>query len=187
MDEVVSDEVAKNWVEWKSRLTALENLAISRSIKQAGCGKIKTSSIHHFSDASEGGYGQSSYLRLKDDQGKIHCVLLIEKPRVSPLKYISIRLKLIAATLSVKVSLLFRRELGIPINKEYFWTDSKVVLGHNNKAAKKIKIFVTNKIQFIIENADPKQWFYVPIKENPADDSSRGLKKCVFRENKKVV
>ena len=119
-DEIVSDEVAKDWVEWKSRLPALENLTISRSIKQAGCGKIKTSSIHHFSDASEGGYRQSSYLRLKDDQGKIHCVLLIEKPRVSPLKYISIRLKLIAATLSVKVSLLFRRELGIPIKQGIF-------------------------------------------------------------------
>ena len=60
-----------------------------------------------------------------------------------------------------------------PLNKEYFWTDSKVVLGHNNNSSKKkIKIFVTNKIQFIRENADPKQWIYVPTKENPADDSS---------------
>ena len=173
MDEVVSDEVAKNWVEWKSRLTALENLAISRSIKQAGCGKIKTSSIHHFSDASEGGYGQSSYLRLKDDQGKIHCVLLIEKPRVSPLKYISIRLKLIAATLSVKVSLLFRRELGIPIKQGIFLDRFQGCSGtQQQQQQKKIKIFVTNKIQFIRENADPKQWIYVPTKENPADDSS---------------
>ena len=103
-DEIVSDEVAKDWVEWKSKLPALENLAISRCIKPAGFGEIKRSSIHHFSDASEGGYGQSSYLRLENDQGKIHCVLLIGKSRVIPLKYISIpRLELIAATLSVKV------------------------------------------------------------------------------------
>ena len=108
-DEIVSDEVAKDWVEWKSKLPALENLAISRCIKPAGFGEIKRSSIHHFSDASEGGYGQSSYLRLENDQGKIHCVLLIGKSRFSPLKYISIpRLELISATLSVKVSLLLR-------------------------------------------------------------------------------
>ena len=128
-------------------------------------------------DASEGGYGQSSYLRLENDQGKIHCVLLIRKSRVSPLKYISMpRLKLIAATLSVKVSLLLRRELEIPINKEYFWTDSKVVLGYISNNSKKFNKFVVNRIQFIRENADPKQWFYVPTKENPADDSSRVLK-----------
>ena len=93
------------------------------------------------------------------------------------MKYISIpRLELIAATLSVKVSLLLRRELEIPINKEYFWTDSKVVLGYISSNSKKFKIFVANRIQFIRENEDPKQWFYVPTKENPADDSSRGLK-----------
>ena len=156
----------------------MEKLAISRCIKPAGFGEIKRSSIHHFSDASEGGYGQSSYLRLENDQGKIHCVLLIGKSRVIfPLKYISIpRLELIAAILSVKVSLLLRRELEIPINNEYFWTDFKVVLGYIGNNSKKFKIFVTNRIQFIRENADPKQWFYVPTKENPADDSSRGLK-----------
>ena len=88
-------------MEWKCKLPAFENLAISRCIKPAGFGEIKRSSIHHFLDASEGGYGQSSYLRLEYDQGKFHCVLLIGKSRVSPLKYISIpRLELIAATLS---------------------------------------------------------------------------------------
>ena len=61
-DEIVSDEVVKDWVEWKSKLPALENLRISRCIKSVGFGKIMRSSIHHFSDASEGGYGQSSYL-----------------------------------------------------------------------------------------------------------------------------
>ena len=110
-------------------------------------------------------------------KGKIHCVLLIGKLRVSPLKYISIaRLGMIAATLSVKVSLLLRQKLGISINKEYFWTDSKVILGYINNNSKRFKIFVANRIQFIRENADPKQWFYVPTKENSADESSRGLK-----------
>ena len=139
--------------------------------------RLKRSSIHHLLDASEGGYRQSSYLRLENDQGKIHFVLLIGKSRVSPLKYISIpRLEQIAATLSVKISLLLRRELEIPINKEYFWKDSIVVLGYISNNSKKFKIFVANKSQFIRENADRKQWFYVPTKENPADDSSRGLK-----------
>ena len=177
-NEIVSDEVAKDSVEWKSKLPALEKLGISRCIKPVGFGKIKRSFIHLFSDASEGGYGQPSYLKLEDNQGKIHCILLVSKSRFNPLKYISIpRLKLLAATLSVKVSLLLRQDLEIPINKEHFWTDSKVVMGYiNNNNSKKFKIFVVKRIQFIRENANPKQWFYVPTKENTADDSSRGLK-----------
>ena len=99
---------------------------------------------------------------MEDDQGKINCVLLVGKSRVSPLKYVFIpRLELIEATL------LLRQELGITINKEYFWTDSKVVLEYINNNNKKLKIFVANRIQFIRENADPKQWFYVLTKENP--------------------
>ena len=40
-DEIVTDEVAKYWVEWKPKLPALENLAISRCIKAAGFGEIR--------------------------------------------------------------------------------------------------------------------------------------------------
>ena len=49
-------------------------------------------------------------------------------------------------------------------------------MGYISNNSKKFKIFVANKIQFIRENADPNQWFYMPTKKNPAGDSSRGLK-----------
>ena len=69
---------------------------------------------HHFSDASEEGYGQCSYLRLIGKFETIHCSLLIGKSRVSSMKYISIlRLELTAATLSIKMSKLIKRELDI--------------------------------------------------------------------------
>ena len=55
-DEIVSDEVAKDWVEWKSKLLAWENLAISGCMKPARFGEIKKISTHHFLDASERGY-----------------------------------------------------------------------------------------------------------------------------------
>ena len=75
----------------------------------ADFGRVVESSIHDFSDASEDGYGQVSYLRLVNNQGVIHCVLLIRKARVSPLKYASRpRLELVAAALSVKIALLLR-------------------------------------------------------------------------------
>ena len=92
------------------------------------------------------------------NQSVVNCVLLIGKARVRPLKYVSIpRLKLVAATLFVKIALFLREELDIKINKEYFWTDSKVALGHIWKSSKRFKIFVANRIQFIRDNSDIAQ------------------------------
>ena len=164
------------WQIWRSKLPVLEDIEVRRCIKPVGFEKIVESSIHHFSDASEDGYGQASYLRLVNDQAEVHCILLMGKARVSPLKYVSIpRLELVAATLSVKVGLLLRQELEMKIDKEYFWTNSKVILGYINNIRKRFKIFVANRIQFIRDHSDVSQWRYVPTSDNPADESSRGL------------
>ena len=163
------------WQIWRSKLPVLEDIEVRRCIKPVGFEKTVESSIHHFSDASEDGYGQASYLRLVNDQAEVHCILLMGKARVSPLKCVSIpRLELVAATLSVKVGLLLR-QLEMKIDKEYFWRDSKVVLGYINNTRKRFKIFVANRIQFIRDHSDVSQWRYVPTSDNPADESSRGL------------
>ena len=92
---------------------------------------IMKAEVHHFSDASEDGYGLCSYLRIIDQFGAIHCSLLIGKSRVSPIKFVSIpRLELTAATLPIKMSKLIRNELEIGDFEEAFWTNSRVVLGY---------------------------------------------------------
>ena len=82
-DDTVSNEVQK---EWKGKLPALEEIEIQRCSKPADFGRLVESSIHHFSDASEDRYGQASYLRLVNNQGVIHCVLLIGKKTASRLE-----------------------------------------------------------------------------------------------------
>ena len=109
-DDTVSDEVQKEWTKWKGKLPALEEIEIQRCIKPADFGRVVESFIHHFSDASEDGYGQASYLRLVNDQGVIQCVLLIGKTGVSLLKYVSIpRPEPVAATFSVKIALCYEK------------------------------------------------------------------------------
>ena len=82
-DDTVSEEVQNEWTKWKGKLPAIEEIEIQRRIKPADFGRVVESSIHHFSDASEHGYGQASYLRLVNNQIVIHCFLLTEKVRVS--------------------------------------------------------------------------------------------------------
>ena len=130
-DDPVSCDIRKDWKEWKSYLSILGEITVNRCFKPSNFNSVKEVTLHHFSDASEEGYGQVSYLRLVDTKNKIHCVFVMGKSRVAPLKFVSIpRLELIAATLSVKISKLIREELQYSINKEYFWTGSQVVLGY---------------------------------------------------------
>ena len=85
-------------------------------------GKVIDCSLHHFSDANQDEYGQVSYLRLVDQKDMMHSGLVMEKSRVTPIKFVSIpRLELAAVALSIKVSVMLRKELTIHSKfKEYF-------------------------------------------------------------------
>ena len=85
-------------------------MKLGRCYTPKGFGAVTSCSLHYFSDASETGYGKATYLRLVDTAGKVHCSLVIEKSRVTPMKYPSIpRLELAAAVLSTKVSGLVKK------------------------------------------------------------------------------
>ena len=136
-------------------------------------GKITNCTLHHFSDASQSGYGQCSYIRLVNDRAQIHCRLLIGKSRVIPLKFISIpRLELMAAVLSVKISKLLREELDLHVNDEIFWTDSQAVFGYINSDVCQFKMFVVNRVQQIRNCTSTKQWHFIESSNNSTVDAS---------------
>ena len=184
-DDDLSDHQLKRWRSWRSELDQLEKISIPRCYKPANFGKIVHASIHHFSDASDSGYGTASYLRLQNENGQISCRLLIGKSRVAPLKLITIpRMELTAAVLSIKMSKFLQKELEIKC-EEYFWTDSQVVLCYLRNEARQYKLFVANRVTTILEHSKLNQWKYVPSSDNPADDASRGLSIKKYLKNRR--
>ncbi len=132
--------------------------------------------LHHFSDASLEGYGQCSYIRLVNEDDKVHCSFVVGKARVTPLKQVTIsRLELTVATISARMSKFLRNELSYQEIEEYFWTDSMIVLGYISNDAKRFHTYVANRVQQIRDVTKPSTWSYVDTKNNPADDTSRGL------------
>ena len=175
-DDPLTEELRPRWERWKNDLTNMEKIDIPRSYAPANFGRVTRQEIHHFSDASMIGYGQCSYLRLRNEEGDIHCALIMAKSRVAPTKVTTIpRLELTAAVISVKTSNVLKEELGYADAKEYFWTDSKVVIGYINNEARRFHTFVANRIQKIHLSTSQQQWRYVPTDQNPADHASRGL------------
>jgi len=178
-DEAISDFFKDEFLTWKTQLVQLQNIALKRCYKPHGFGEVVDCSLHHFSNASEDGFGQASYIRMINKSGDIHCSLVMAKSRVAPAKFLSIpRLELMAAVLSVQISQLVRKELKLSKYskfEEVFWTDSQVVLGYINNNARRFKVFVANRVQIIKENSSAEQWNYVASKDNPADLASRGV------------
>lgn len=68
-DDPVPDDIKVLWDKWRRELPTLEKLSVPRCYKPTDFGRIVNAELHHFSDASIHGYGQCSYLRLKNDQG----------------------------------------------------------------------------------------------------------------------
>ena len=104
---------------------------------------------------------------------------MIGKARVAPLKVMTIpRMELVAAILSVKMSILLKKELEILVNKEVFWTNSEVVLGYIRNEQKRFTIFVANRFELTKGHSDESHWHYISSKQNPADYASREIDVC---------
>ena len=106
-------------------------------------------------------YGQVSYIRMINIQGKIHCLFLIGKAQVTPMKFITVpRLELVAATTSIRIGNMVKKELDNPIDRELYRTDSTTVL----------RCFLANRTQMM-----QWQWHHIEGCLNPADNALRGL------------
>ena len=177
-DDPVNETDTKQGLSWKSDMKMLEKISIPRCITPPDFDLLVKTELHHFSDASSTGYGQCSYLRVVDCNGRVHVSLLGSKSRVIPLrKAITIpRAELQAAVLSTKMAEALKNDYNFAnITDEIFWTDSRVTLGYITNKSKRFHVYVANRVQQIVDLSRPSQWHYVSSKINPADMASRGV------------
>lgn len=97
----MSGEQAKRWKKWLVGLQRLSSFSVDRCIKPAGFGVVKSAQLHHFSDASNNGYGTVSYIMLTDKNDQKNISFLMGKSRVAPLKQVTVpRMELTAAVIA---------------------------------------------------------------------------------------
>ena len=175
-DDEIPDNYSSRWRSWLHGLPKLSEFSVHRHVKPPDFGRITSSQIHHFCDASQSAYGAVSYLRLVNSDGRIHCSFLIGKSPLAPLKQTTIpRLELAAATVSIRLNKMLKKELEMPIDTISFWTDSMTVIRYIENESKRFHTYVANRVSIIREDSSPLQWRYIDTKSNPADDASRGV------------
>ena len=175
-DDPIPTDILPLWEKWRTELPLLEKLKLPRCLKPSEFGDPVKTEIHSFSDASDNGIGQISYVRMINQRNEVHVSFLMAKSRVAPIKPISIpRLELTAAVVSVNVTRMLKSELDVDNVQCCYYTDSEIVIGYINNDARRFHVYVGNRVQHIRDRSSPEEWFHVPGKENPADEASRGL------------
>ena len=95
------------------------------------------------------------------------------KSRLTPIKSITIpRLELSAAVVSTRLDKISKKEISLPLDRSYFWTDSTCVLKYIHNEDTRFQTFVANRVAAIHDASSSDQWRYVNTQTNPADDAS---------------
>ena len=145
-DDNLPDNLAENYLEWRSKLIDLREIKLSRLVLKEK--QTDLVAMHVFCDASETGYGACIYVVAADEKGGQRATLLSAKAKVAPLKTKPIpRLELCAALLGCKLLKAISEslsKLSLRIERFHAWTDSTIVLSWLAAEANCWSTFVAN-------------------------------------------
>jgi len=126
--------------------------------------------LHVFVDISMKAYGAVAYIC---DDTRLSFVMA--KARVAPMKgHILPRLELMAVLTSSRLCKFISMSLDHLRFNIIMWSDSQIALCWLS-SKKKLKPFVTNRVNEIQELLPNATWKYIPTHDNPADLVTRGI------------
>ncbi|XP_062714353.1 uncharacterized protein LOC134291085 [Aedes albopictus] len=169
-DEEVQDEEFAKWRRWTELLKGIGQLEIPRHyFSRARQDACRTLQLHVFTDASEAGYGCAAYFRILDGSN-VTCTLVMARSKVAPLKHQSIpRMELQAALLGARLVQNVCENHTIQVNDRFVWTDSTTVLSWIRSDHRRYMQYVAHRVGEIQSLTEPKNWRWVPTKDNVAD------------------
>lgn len=173
-DTVLSEELQRKWEDLMDNLKDIKHIEIPRFMGVAGKVGNTTYELHGFSDASKYAYGTVIYLTAENGNRR-NSAFVMAKSKVTPKeereKLRMPRLELLGCFLGSKLMAYIKNVIGLPIQGEYLWTDSQIVLCwiHSNKL---LPPFIGRRVNAIKENKR-LELRYITSEMNPADLATR--------------
>ncbi|XP_072948468.1 uncharacterized protein [Epargyreus clarus] len=166
-DDVVPDNLLKEWVTYREEQPMLEKIRIPRWV-----GTTATDvhyELHGFCDASKTAYAAVVYMRVVDSLEQVTVSLVTARTKVAPVKQVSIpRLELCGAVLLSKLLLEVSQVMNVQKHDIHAWTDSTIVLAwlnsHPTTEFKKGSAAERRLIQNIAEALANNycEWHFIP-------------------------
>lgn len=175
-DEELPEKLQRSWVEWLEGLAHIAEHPISRYLGELGK-KVYSIQLHGFADASLTAYGGVVYVRYFHQDATIAVGFVSSRMRIVPRKKRPTipRLELCAALTLSQLMARVQKELKIPAESTYYWSDSQVVIGWLQHPPGELQTFVANRVEKIQTLTRVEHWRYVKGDSNPADLLSRGV------------
>ena len=93
------------------------------------------------------------------------------------------KLELQAAVTTSRIKVKIMEELKETVTKVFLWSDSKTVLNYLHNNHSNFCVYVTHRVNEILNSTSIEDWQYVPTKANAADDATRYIPFCDFNSN----
>ncbi|XP_058838795.1 uncharacterized protein LOC131694256 [Topomyia yanbarensis] len=177
-DEKITGNLLDKWKIWLRVLQEVQSVSVPRCYRKRTSASDETTTIelHTFVDANESGYAAVSYFRFEEGDD-IECAIASAKTRVAPLKYVTIpRLELQAAVLGTRLAKNIAEQHNRPIEKRYFYTDSKDVMHWLNSDHRRYSQFVAARVSEILDSTTTTEWYWISTKLNVADEGTKWQK-----------
>ncbi|XP_068994050.1 uncharacterized protein [Neodiprion pinetum] len=180
-DQPLPASMSRRWDSFKENLGRISEVSIPRWLKTSPGHAVE---LHAFSDASRRAMAAAVNIRISQDQS-VHTALLIAKTKLASIKSLRPkeqteprmtipRLELRAALIAVKLLRTVAKDLKIPSDNCYAWTDSKIAL-HWICSDKPVgNSLVDNYVNQIQETFPRAAWRHVFSELNPVDVATRG-------------
>ena len=160
-DELLPSDLTKRWQKWLDNLPDIQNITLDRWY-----GSTNTDTeLHVFADASKIAYGVACYIRFKANK-RPKCSFIMSKSKLAPVnkKSKSIpQLELQAALIASRLKQKIIKEFKIPIKETFMWTDSKIVLRYLQNEDRNFGIYVSHRVNKILENTKLNEWNLSPL------------------------
>ena len=170
------------WRKWVSQLPLLNKFKVPRYV---GIPSAKNTYIIGFSDASILGFAACIYYVVLDSKNNFRSNLLISKTHLAHKNVMTIpRMELCGALLLSNLMAHVKEALSnLPDEFFYYFTDSLNVLYWLRSNSSDWPIFVSNRLEQILQSSSPDKWRHVPSELNPADIPSRGCNLSCLCDN----
>ena len=174
-DEPVPPDITAQHTQWKEQLPLLTQKQLPRYYFRTDAPCVATE-LHGFSDASEKAFGAVVYIRSTYDNHPPVVSLVTSKTKVVKPKTLTIpRMELCGALMLAHLLTTVRKALDISQDHIHGWTDSSIVLSWLDGHPRELDVYVSNRVNSILQITTPQVWGHVPTLQNPADSASRGM------------